>query len=130
MTYPAVVTPDVEAMLTTWLRDQLGVTTGTDLPEDLEQVLPVIQVTRLGGPRVQQILSQPRIDVDCFAPWREQARDLAADVEARLLSMRGATVASGTVGLVEIEVGASWRPDYNPRVRRHGVTAVLTIRPA
>jgi hypothetical protein len=130
MTAP-VRSPDVEAMLTGWLRTELaGPKVVTDLPGNLEDVLPVVQVIRIGGGRVNRFLIRPRIDVDCFAATREQAADLANQVEHLLAAvLRGVAVTGGVFGDVDIEAGASWRPDPNPRTRRYGVTASITVRP-
>ncbi len=131
MSYPAVQLPDVELMLTGWLRTALaGPRVVRRLPGNLEQVLPVVQVTRIGGGRDQQVLDRPRVDVDCYATSDEAASDLARQVEALLVSMRGVTTSGGAVGWVGIEVGASWRPEWNDRVRRYGLTVALTVRPA
>lgn len=131
MTYPAVQLPDVELMLTGWLRPALpGRRVVRRLPGNLEQVLPLVQVTRVGGGRHQQVLDRPRVDLDCYALSDEAASDLARLVESLLPTMRGVTTGGGTVGWVGIETGASWRPDWNERVRRYGLTAVLTVRRA
>lgn len=137
MTYPAVQLPDVELMLTGLLRSALVVAPATTgprvvrrLPPNLEQVLPVVQVTRIGGGRSQQLLDRPRVDFDCYSQSDEQSSDLARRVEGHLLSLRGVTANGGSVGRVDIETGASWRPDWNERVRRYGLTALFVIRPA
>lgn len=129
MTYPAVQLPDVELMLTGWLRTALpGRRVVRRLPGNLELVLPVVQVTRIGGGRSQQVLDRPRLDLDYYALTDEAASDGARLVESLLPTLRGVTTGGGTVGHVAIEVGASWRPDWNERVRRYGLTAVLTVR--
>lgn len=137
MTYPVVQLPDVELLLTGWLRTALIIppaTTGPRvvrrLPGNLEQVLPVVQVTRIGGGRVQQVLDQPRVDIDYYALTDEAASDGARLVESLLPTLRGVTTGGGAVGWVGIEVGASWKPDWNERVRRYGLTASLIIRAA
>lgn len=131
MTYPAVQLPDVELMLTGWLRAELaGPRVVTDLPGNLEEVLPVVQVTRIGGPRLQVTLDNPRVDLDVFAGTRTAAADLARRVESLLPAMRGVTASGGVVGRVVVETGASWRPDFNPRVRRYGMTVSLIVRRA
>ncbi len=131
MSHPVVTLPDAELLLLEWLRGQVpDVRLVTDLPRNLEELLPVGQVTRIGGGRVQQVLDQARLDVDCYGASREAARDLAAQIETVLPSLRGTTTAGGCVGHVLIEVGASWRPDWNERVRRYGLSVVLTIRAA
>lgn len=137
MTHPAVQLPDVELLLTGWLRTALIIppaTTGPRvvrrLPGNLEQVLPVVQVTRIGGGRDQQVLDRPRVDIDYYALTDEQASDGARLLESLLPTLRGVTASGGTVGWVGIETGASWRPDWNERVRRYGLTATFVIRPA
>jgi len=131
MTYPAVTLPDAELLLGGWLRTALpGRRVVTELPADLEAVLPAVLVTRIGGGRTQHVLDNPRLDVDCFASTRELAIDLARQVESLIPTLRGVTTGGGTVGWVGVEVGASWRPDWNMRIRRYGLTVLLTIRAA
>lgn len=131
MTYPAVQLPDVELMLTGWFRTALpGRRVVRRLPGNLEQVLPLVQVTRIGGGRTQQVLDQPRVDLDCYDLSDEAASDLARLVESLLPTLRGVTTGGGLVGWVGIETGASWRPNWNERIRRYGVTAALTVRAA
>lgn len=131
MSTPAVQLPDAELLLTGWLRSlpQLsGVRVVTDLPRDLEQQLPLLWVTRIGGGRRQYLLDNPRFDVDGFGLTRTAARNLVAAVETQLPTLRGTTTGGATVGYIEIETATSWRPDWNERVRRAGLTFSAILR--
>lgn len=130
--------PDVEALLIAWLAEQLPEAwVTTDLPEDLEQVLPVLQVVRIGGSKQQYPWSHggplhdnATCDLDAYGRTREHAADLMLRACTLLPLLRNNTSQGGVVTEVIENVGPSWRPDYNPRVRRFGATYQFTIRPA
>ncbi len=103
----------------------------TELPGSLESVLPVVQVTRIGGStRYASLLDRPRIDIDVFTSSRATARTAALKIQSKMPRIRGMTASGAVVTDVVEEVGPSWRPDFNPNVRRFGLTYVLTLRPA
>ncbi len=129
--YPAVTFPDAELLVASWLRTQIAARVVTsELPADLEDQIPLVQVVRIGGSTpVPLRLDSPRLDVDCYAGNRTAVSALARGVAALLPTMRGVTTGGGVVVAVEVETAPSYRPDFNPRVRRAGALYVLTIRP-
>lgn len=131
--------PDIEAALIGWLGDQLSepVTVLADLPANLEDVLPVVQITGLPGTVGSRgwngnrwLTGQPRFDVDCFAGDRAAASDLCRDVQALLANLPGTQAGGAVVAQVTEELGPGRRPDFNTRVVRYGATFALVIRPA
>lgn len=130
--------PDTEALLIGWLSEQMpDVWVTTDLPEELERVLPVLQVVRIGGGKHQYPWSlggplhdNPTCDLDAYGRDREHAADLIQRACTLLPLLRNNTAGGGVITDVVENVGPSWRPDYNPRVRRFGATYEFTIRPA
>ena len=71
----------------------------TETPDNLEEVLPAIQVERIGGTDSVITLDVARVDVDVFAASREDARNLSEEVRSLLrndligLTISGAVVA-------------------------------------
>lgn len=129
---------DVEALVVDWLTERLpGVRVLVDLPARFDDALPVVRVTCIGGagrwqpwnPGALPLVRDARIDIDVFAANREQAADLAVQVSNELFAARGHADRWGRVAAVRQEAGPAWRPDYNPNIRRFGLTSVLTIRP-
>jgi hypothetical protein len=59
--------PDVERLLVTYLGAALGVRVVTDLPANLQQILPLVQVGRVGGADDTVTIDHARVDVDVFA---------------------------------------------------------------
>jgi hypothetical protein len=123
--YPAYA--DVERLLVAWLPSQLdGTRTVTDLPSNLGSVLPLVQVTRLGGADLQPSLDRPVVDIDCYATDRAGASDLAQKVRdlVRLL-LPGQQVDGVLVARVDTVSGPSWRPYDNTSLRRFGASYQL-----
>ncbi len=124
--------PDVELLLTGWLREQLpGVTTVTELPAQVERHVPLLWVSRIGGRALHPgIVDQPRVDIDAFDTTYLRVADLAATVQGLMVSLRGVSTGGAVVCHVAEEIGPSRRPEYNPAVRRFGSTYIVTTRPA
>ncbi|WP_370944007.1 hypothetical protein AB5J62_33540 [Amycolatopsis sp. cg5] len=127
---------DAEALVVTWLSGRLGgIRVVAELPARVEQFLPVVQVTCLPGPKTDRpwnsrrpLLWRPRVDLDAFAATRAAATDLASTVSGHLHDLIGQANEWGQVADVGEPAGPAWRPDYNPSVRRCGLTVELTIR--
>ncbi|WP_158884008.1 hypothetical protein [Amycolatopsis anabasis] len=127
---------DVEALVVAWLAGRLdGIRVVAELPARFEQQLPTVQVTCLPGPKQgrpwnhgRPLLWRPRIDLDVYATTRAAATDLATQVSGHLHDLIGQGNQWGHVTDVAEPAGPAWRPDYNPSVRRSGLTTELTIR--
>lgn len=122
---------DVEALLIPWLASTLTVRAVTDLPADLADVLPVVQVVRIGGPDDDNLsrYDMPTVDVDCYDADRAKASALAGRVhDALRITLPGLTVGAGTVTKVQTITGPSWRPYDDTLLRRIGASYRLYIR--
>jgi hypothetical protein len=127
--HPAFAVPEAERVALGFLRANLtGTRVLTDLPSDLTG--KTVQVTRIGGAGDGFRIDQARLDIDCYAPTRAEAAALAGQVRSLLSTMRNQTHSGAVVVAVVEEIGPSWRPDFNPNVRRFGLTVLLVLRPA
>lgn len=121
----------VELMLHDFLVAAVGVRVCTELPADLQDVLPVVQVVRIGGPHDDNdpFLLIPTVSVDCFADDRLAAITLADQVDrAMRKTLPGAQVHGASVGLVRTLTGPSWRPWDDTAVRRYGATYQVRLK--
>ena len=119
--------PDVERLLVTYLGDALAVRVVTDLPANLQQVLPLVQVARIGGAD-DVVLDAARVDVDVFATGRGAAVELAERCRGALrFGLAGQVVDGVTVYRVRTGEGPAWRPyEDTAGVRRFGAVYEIT----
>lgn len=123
--------PDIEVELVTRLSSVLGVRVLTDLPASLDQILPVVQVQRIGGSDDGFRLDRALIDVDVYAATRGGASLLARQAHSALVvGMRGLATSAAVFGRVSTVSAASWRPYENPNLRRFGATYELFVHAA
>jgi hypothetical protein len=122
--------PDVERLLVTYLGAALGVRVVTDLPANLQQILPLVQVGRVGGADDVVTIDHARVDVDVVATGRGAAVELAERCrDALRMSLPGQVVDGVTVSRVRTGKGPAWRPyDDTTNVRRFGATYEITTR--
>jgi hypothetical protein len=122
--------PDVERLLVTYLGGALGVRVVTDLPSNLQQILPLVQVGRLGGADDVIGLDRASVDVDVYAAGRAASVALAERCrEALRMDLPGQTLGVVTVAAVRTTLGPTWRPyDDTTNVRRFGATYQITTR--
>lgn len=120
---------DIERLLTSWLAQQLAVRVVTDLPANLDDVLPLVQVTRYGGGDDVISLDRPLVDVDCYAATRGAAYELAQRVrDAVRFALPGRVVDSVLVCRVDTLSGPVWRPYENATLRRFGASYQITTQ--
>lgn len=116
---------DIEKSLVGWLQSQLagGVRVLTELPGELAQVLPVVRVTRLGGPELAPRLEAADIDIDTFGGNRSQAFTVLENVRVAMrFKLPGTQLAGSVYTRVDTLSGPAWRPYENTNVRRYGAT--------
>lgn len=122
----------VEALLVGFLSQQFpGVRCLTELPDDLANAAPVVQIVQVGGPADDDLPSfiMPTISVDAFASDRLSSTTLAQQVHDALRNrLVGHVLTGGVVTKVRTVSGASWRPWDDTAVRRFGATYQLYIR--
>ncbi|MEU5976389.1 hypothetical protein [Streptomyces sp. NPDC047315] len=125
--------PDVEIELVARLGDgRLGpARVLTELPENLLDVLPVVQVQRVpGGGDDGYRLDRALVDVDVYAPTRLLASQIAQQVRNELVVLlRGATTTRAVFGRVSTVAAPAWRPYENPGLRRSGATYEMFFHP-
>ncbi|MET8978566.1 hypothetical protein ABZX85_23400 [Streptomyces sp. NPDC004539] len=130
--------PDVEQVVVDYLRGVLAVATtvGTEWPADLDARLATGVVSATlggGGSRQRGITADRTIDVDVLAATKKQARDLAAEVSARLIATAG-TAQSGARIYDVSETSVIWLP-YEPSaetdpIPRYVLVMSMVVRPA
>ncbi|MGW1998151.1 phage tail termination protein [Embleya sp. NPDC001921] len=121
---------NAELLVTGWLRgllDPIRVVTNT--PADLEQILPVVQVERVGGPTLR-FSDGPLLYIYTYDTSRLLAVELAIRVQDLMLHhLPGVTAAGGRVQTVGCPIGPQWLPYDNPNVNRTQATYATAIRP-
>ena len=123
------VFPDVALVLIEVFADiaaAASAATVTNLPADLQAVLPVIRVRRLGGGD-DRWTDAPRVDVEVYAATRAVAVPLAEQLRQRLLSRPHAT-AHGVIDRAVTEVGPQEIPYEDQDVRLVAATYRLSLR--
>lgn len=121
--------PHVESVLVTWLKAAFPTARlCTELPANLADVLPVIQVVGIGGTGDRFAFDQPRADVDVYAATRSAARDLAQQVHESLLGdLPGQSVDGTFVLSVREFMSPTWTPYDNTTLRRFTLSVGLRI---
>jgi hypothetical protein len=122
-----------EALLINYLHGALAVRCLTDLPNDLQAQVPVVQVVRIGGPSSDndRRLEAATMSIDCFAADRGAATALALQVDRAMRDALPGTYvpsANAVVTKVRTLTGASWRPWDDLSVRRFGATYQVWIK--
>ena len=129
---PVVVFPDIEAVVCGILRGEMpGTTVDVALPDDLQQQLPFVQVTRQGGGSVIQFVSErPGVELQCYGADKAAAHDTAQMARAVLLAARE-SVQGGALILDVQDLAITWVPDpVNLYLPRYSVALQFLIRPA
>lgn len=121
---------DVEAELVAWLTGGLDVRVLTDLPANLADVLPVVQIQRAGGNDDGVRLDRAFVDVDVYAATRQAASQLMTQTRSLLLTqLRGAVTDAAVFTSARTITAPSWRPYENPNLRRFGATFEIFCHP-
>lgn len=112
---------DVELLIVGWLPTVLeGVRSCTDLPANLEQAVPLVQVARFGGSDQSHALDAANVAVDSFAATRADASTLAEQVrQAFLYRLPGLVLGTTTITRVATIGAPVWSPYGNSTVRRY-----------
>jgi hypothetical protein len=121
---------DVEWLITTHLRAQLGasgVTVVTELPLQLADRVPVVRVLGAGG-HDDRITSRERVDVESFAATRGEARELAGQVRTAMHAASHTVIDGWLIDLVHTEAGPMWLDYQNENVRRYLATYLVLTR--
>lgn len=108
---------DAELAVINVVSDMVASDVDIETPSNLQDVLPFIRVTRIGG-QSTQMSDSPRIDVDVFgaAGSRTDTKNLALAVQARLLSFPHVLDGVGVIDRVDTDVSPNQVPWNNARV--------------
>lgn len=121
---------DVEAELVAWLTERLDERTLTDLPANLTDALPVVQIQRVGGNDDGIRLDRAFVDVDVYAASRQAASQLMSQTRSLLLTgLRGTATDVAVFTSARTVSAPSWRPYENPGLRRFGATFEVFCHP-
>lgn len=130
--------PDIEALLVQYLTravDGLYVCTVRPDGSEFTALLPLAQITRVGGPRTlptwagRYAAEDARVSVDVYATSHEDANATVGTVRLALEDLKGRVTQQGTVSRTWEETGPTARPEEpNTGVVRVGWVAGLTVR--
>jgi hypothetical protein len=114
----------IEALLVPWLASTLDLRAVTELPDDLQDVVPLVRVTAIGGSAdpSNRLFTMPRVAVDSFAVGYGPAGDLADQVDAAMHALAGVTLGTVTVTRVDTASLPAWVP-YADTAIRHFVSS-------
>lgn len=123
------MTTHVEPLLVSWFESTfLSVRVCTELPANLADVLPVIQVVGIGGSGDHLQFDSPRADIDVFAASRAAARTLAQQVhDAVLRDLPGQMLEDAFVLSVGEFMSPTWTPYDNTNLRRFTLSVGLRL---
>ena len=123
-----LVFPDVEALLTAWLRGQLtGVTVGNKVPNPRPD--PFILIQRHGGLRQTVVTDAAQVGLECWAGRDYEAHDLLQQCRSLLLYQIPGQILSGyTVYRVDEMGGPSNLPDPTSSMPRWVMELQVHVR--
>lgn len=123
-----LVFPDVEALLTAWLRGQLtGVTVGNKLPNPRPD--PFVLIQRHGGLRQTVVTDAAQVGLECWAGRDYEAHDLLQQCRALLLYRLPGQILDGhTVYRVDEMGGPSNLPDSTSSMPRWVMELQVHVR--
>lgn len=77
---------DIEAALVAWLAANTGHHVSTDVPNPRPETL--VSVERTGGGVTDLVMDNPTVAIQCWAPTRAQAAEMACGIRDMLPSFR------------------------------------------
>lgn len=128
---PIRTLPDVELIVTSFLRDHPDLPGGvsTELPP--EPTFPWLTVSRVGGtPSIANYLDAARLEISAWATTKPAALALARGAEAAALTLPGPRLGAVVTGVVQIGEGLQWNPDEESDVPRYQFVVELYVHPA
>lgn len=116
--------PDIEQLLVAFYKAETGKRVSTDLPGNLEEVVPVIQVSRVPSGAGYR-LDRPLVDVSVWTlkSQRSLCSDLAQDVlDLTTRELVGQRLTHGVVTAAAVDIVPYRVPDPNPNLCRYLAT--------
>lgn len=123
---------DIEVELIAWLRSRApdGTVVRDELDNDLGVELPTWQVQRVGGDDDGARLDRALVDIDVYAPTRDDALTDAKLIRGWLLrALRGSATEGAVFGRVSTVSAPTIRPYENVALRRVGATYEVFFHP-
>ena len=119
--------PDIEVLLVAFYKAETGRRTSTDLPANLEEVAPLIQVGRVPSGAGYR-LDRPQVDVNVWTLKAQRA--LCSQIAQQVLDLTtrdliGQRLPGGVVTAARVDVVPYRAPDPNPNVCRYLATYQL-----
>jgi hypothetical protein len=119
---------DVERLLVSWLGSALNCRVLTDLPANLVNQIPLLQIARYGGGDAAPGLDEVLLDVDAYGPDRASAVALAEQARYQLRFVLAGTQIDGAVFTrVDTVEAPNFRPYDNTSLRRFGASYRLYV---
>lgn len=125
--------PDVDALILTYLKEYFEDEDwffDVKLPDDLDQKLPFVRVSRLpGGIRTLGIFDDSREDLEVRATTREESHDVMQRVLGALDVMWKVPHTGAIIYRADLEAAPGWVPDPVTRQPRWIATVSIRNRP-
>lgn len=119
---------DVESLLVTYLAAIAGVQgVSVDLPQDVRNHLPFVQVTRVGGGD-DYVTDSATVDVDVFHNSRANSSEVARTVHAAMMHLRHTSINGVLVDSVETITGPLWIDYEDEHLLRYVATYLVETR--
>lgn len=93
-----------------------------------DEAVRYVVVRRQGGPRVDLVRDSAQIRIECLAPTKAEAHDLAQMARAYVFAMRGTVRHGITVGRIEEFAGPAELPDPISQLPRYLFTELVHTR--
>lgn len=116
--------PDIEQLLVAFYKAETGKRVSTDLPGNVEEIVPVIQVGRAPSGAGYR-LDRPLVDVSVWTLKTQRAAcsDLAKQiVDLTTKDLIGQRLPQGVVTAASVDVVPYYVPDPNPNLCRYLAT--------
>ena len=121
----------VDPLLIGWASTHFGVRFALNTPDDLADVVPLVQLQTIGGPSNDDFsgVIAATVSVDCFGADFNAASTLAWRVDDGFrTALPGASINGVTVGRVRTLTIPGRRPWDDVAVRRYGATYQIWLR--
>lgn len=124
--FPTYQSP--ERLLIPWLAAELGVRVVSETPASLDTVVPLLQVTGIGGSDFTPTFDACNVDVDSYAATRGESEDLSSAArQALMFTLPGKIVGGAVVASVRTIMRPTWTPYDDTNLRRFTASYTVVI---
>ena len=120
----AIIFPDIEAALVSYLEPVLGVPVSTKIRGEY----PFVRIHRVGGPRVNLVTERPLVTFEAWATQTVDASDLARRTRALVGALEQSYVSGAWVRGVTEVVGLMEYDDPLTETPRYTFTVQMDVR--